>query len=117
MNLGWFCCFFAAGAILAMTRAARMIARIGAERLSVIAAGVFGLAIAGVGWLTQMTAAMIVASFTGLAFGALDVGMNNQAAYLERCARRPVTSSLHSMFSAGTLIAALNPFEGAVRGA
>lgn len=98
---------FAAGAIIAMSAAPRVIARLGAERLSVIAAGLFGLGIVGVGWLTQMATAMLLASLSGLVFGALDVAMNSQASYLERRARRPVMSSFHAMFSAGTLIGAL----------
>ncbi|MFC3570212.1 MFS transporter [Paracoccus simplex] len=98
---------FAAGAILAMTNAPAVIARIGAERLSVIAAGLFGLGIVGIGWVTQMAAAMVLASLAGLVFGALDVAMNSQASSLERRARRPVMSSFHAMFSAGTLIGAL----------
>lgn len=105
--LGLVLLFFAAGAILAMANAPRVIARIGAERLSVIAAGLFGLSIAGVGWITQMTIAMILASLAGAAFGTLDVAMNSQAAYLERRAGRPIMSFFHAMFSAGTLVAAL----------
>lgn len=111
--LGLVLLFFAAGAILAMTHAPRVIARIGAERLSIIAAGLFGLAIAGVGWITQMVVAMGVAS---LAFGALDVAMNSQASELERRARRPVMSFFHAMFSAGTLVAALAYAALAYRG-
>ena len=105
--LGVVLLFFAAGAIRAMTNAPRLIARIGAGRLSAIAAGLFGLGIAGVGWITQMAVATAVASLAGFTFGALDVAMNSQAAYLERRARRPVMSSFHAMFSAGTLLAAL----------
>lgn len=113
--LGLVLLFFAAGAILAMTNAPRVIARIGAERLSVIAAGLFGLCIAGVGWITQMAVAMILASLAGAAFGTLDVAMNSQAAGLERRARRPIMSSFHAMFSAGTLVAAL-AYAGLVHG-
>ncbi|WP_353429065.1 MFS transporter [Paracoccus denitrificans] len=107
---------FAAGAILAMTKAPPVIARIGAERLSVIVAGLFGLGIIGIGWVTQMAAAVILASLAGLVFGALDVAMNSQASYLERRARRPVMSSFHAMFSAGTLIGALTYAALAHRG-
>lgn len=98
---------FAAGALVAMTSAPRAIAHIGAARLSVIAVGLFGLGIVGVGWITRMNVAVMVACLSGLAFGALDVAMNSHAANLERRARRPIMSSFHAMFSAGTLIAAL----------
>lgn len=107
---------FAAGAILAMTNAPRFIARIGAERLAVIAAGMFGLCMAGVGWITQMNVAVILASLCGLTFGSLDVAMNTQAAHIERRAGRPIMSSFHAMFSAGTLIAALSYAALAHRG-
>lgn len=98
---------FAAGAIVAMTAAPRVMGRLGAERVSVIAVAVFGLGIACVGLVIQMVVALIVAAFAGLAFGALDVAMNSRAAYLERQSSRPIMSSFHAMFSGGTLIAAL----------
>lgn len=98
---------FAAGAILAMTNAPRMISRLGAERMAVISAGLFGLGILGVGFISRMTVAVIVAGLAGLAFGGLDVSMNDRASDLERRAGRPLMSSFHAMFSGGTLFAAL----------
>ncbi|TGN67202.1 MFS transporter [Paracoccus liaowanqingii] len=98
---------FAAGAILAMTNAPSLIRKIGAERMSVVAVGLFGCGIASIGLISHMVTAVIVAGLSGLSFGSLDVAMNSRAAYLERQAKRPIMSSFHAMFSAGTLLAAL----------
>ncbi len=98
---------FAAGAILAMTTIPRLMARLGAERVSIIAVALFGLGIACVALVAQLATALLVAGLAGLAFGALDVAMNSRAAHLERQASRPIMSSLHAMFSGGTLTAAL----------
>lgn len=98
---------FAACAILAMNRAPRMMARAGAERVSVISAGLFGMGIASVGLVTQIGMAMAVAGFCGLTFGTLDVTMNSRAAELEARAGRPIMSRFHAMFSGGTLLGAL----------
>lgn len=98
---------FAAGAIVAMTTIPRIMAKLGAERVSVIAVGIFGLGIACLGLVAHIATALLVAGLAGLAFGALDVAMNSRAAHLERQASRPIMSSLHAMFSGGTLMAAL----------
>ncbi|MBD9529494.1 MFS transporter [Paracoccus sp. PAR01] len=98
---------FAAGAILAMNRTPQMISRIGAERLAVLAVGLFGLGVALVAAAAQFGVAMLIAGFCGAAFGALDVSMNSHAADLEARAKRPIMSALHAMFSGGTLAGAM----------
>lgn len=98
---------FATGAIAAMTSAPRIITRVGAERVAIVAAGLFGLGIAGVGLVTRLPEALCIAMLTGICFGSLDVAMNSQAASVERRAGRPIMSSFHAVFSAGTLTAAL----------
>ncbi|MDT1064566.1 MFS transporter [Paracoccus sp. CPCC 101403] len=98
---------FAAGAILAMNRTPQMIARIGAARLATLAVGLFGMGIALVATAAQFGVAMVIAGLCGAAFGALDVSMNSHAADLEARAKRPIMSTLHAMFSGGTLAGAM----------
>jgi len=98
---------FAAGAILAMNRTPQMIARIGAARLAALAVGLFGMGIALVATAAQFGVAMVIAGLCGAAFGALDVSMNSHAADLEARAKRPIMSTLHAMFSGGTLAGAM----------
>lgn len=97
---------FAAGAIVAMNRVPRLMARIGAGRVSCLSAGLFGGGIAAVALAGQMAQAALVAGFCGVVFGALDVAMNSHAAQFEARAGRPVMSFFHAMFSAGTLLGA-----------
>lgn len=98
---------FAAGAILAMVNAPRLIRRFGAGRSAAVAAAVFGLAIMAVSLVHAMLTAGIVAVFGGMAFGTLDVTMNKEVAALEARAGRPIMSSFHAVFSLGTLLSAV----------
>ncbi len=97
---------FAAGAIPAMVRAPRLIARLGAERVAIAAAVLFGLGLASVGLASRMLVAALAATLCGVTFGTLDVAMNSRAAVLEAKATKPLMSSFHAMFSGGTLAAA-----------
>jgi len=90
-----------------MNRAPQMIARIGAARLAALAVGLFGMGIALVATAAQFGVAMVIAGLCGAAFGALDVSMNSHAADLEARAKRPIMSTLHAMFSGGTLAGAM----------
>jgi MFS family permease len=105
-QVGFVLLCFAAGALLAMSKAPRLIARIGAERASILATVLFGMSMACVGIATQMLVATLIAIMCGLSFGVLEVAMNKHAADLEARAGRPIMSSLHAMFSAGALCAA-----------
>ncbi|WP_240200199.1 MULTISPECIES: MFS transporter [Paracoccus] len=98
---------FAAGAILAMNMTPRFIARFGAQRISLVAAGLFGVGIGCVGLAMQIWTAAILAALCGMAFGTVDVAMNKHAAELEAQADRPIMSFFHAMFSGGTLAAAV----------
>lgn len=98
---------FAAGAVLAMTNAARVMVRFGAGRSAATAAILFGLGIIAVTQAEGMVSAALIATLIGISFGALDVTMNNEAASLERHAARPVMASLHAIFSLGTLASSM----------
>jgi predicted MFS family arabinose efflux permease len=98
---------FAAGAVLAMTNASRVILRFGAGRAAATAAALFGLGIIAVTLAGDMASAAVIATLIGVSFGTLDVTMNNEAASLERRAERPVMASLHAIFSLGTLLSSM----------
>ncbi|MBL4928761.1 MFS transporter [Tabrizicola sp. KVB23] len=99
---------FAAGAVLAMTNAARVMMRFGAGRSAATAAALFGLGIIAVTQAADMVSAALIAVLLGISFGALDVTMNSEAASLERHAARPVMASLHAIFSLGTLASSMS---------
>jgi MFS family permease len=99
---------FAAGAVLAMTNASRLIARFGAGRAAATAAGLFGLGIMSVTQAGSMATAAVIAACLGISFGTLDVTMNSEAASLERRAHRPIMASLHAIFSLGTLVSSMS---------
>lgn len=105
-ELGLMLLCFAAGAMLSMSNAPRMIKRLGALRLAVISGGLFGIVMTFVGLAQSMTIAIGLAVALGISFGTLDVTMNKAAASLEVAARRPMMSSFHAIFSIGTLVSA-----------
>lgn len=96
----------AAGALIAMPVAGRVVSRRGS-------ANVVRVAILSLGLLLVVPAAMpTVALLTlstfvlGLANGSLDVSMNVQGVEVERAAGRAIFSSMHAAFSAGGLVGA-----------
>jgi hypothetical protein len=106
-ELGVVLLFFAAGAVLLMTVAPRIIARFGAGASAAVAAVLFGFGVMAVGAAQDVFVAATTAMFAGATFGALDVCMNNEAALQERQAGRPIMASFHAIFSLGTLVSAL----------
>lgn len=96
----------AAGALIAMPVAGRIVSRRGSANVVRVAVGVLGLmlvlpaAMPSVALLTLSTFAL------GLANGSLDVSMNVQGVEVERAAGRAIFSSMHAAFSAGGLVGA-----------
>lgn len=96
----------AAGALIAMPIAGRIVSRRGSANVVRVAVGVLGLmlvlpaAMPTVALLTLSTFAL------GLANGSLDVSMNVQGVEVERAAGRAIFSSMHAAFSAGGLVGA-----------
>lgn len=106
-ELGLVLLCFAVGAIIAMTGASFLLARLGAGRVSVASALLFGLCVILVGQISGFAVATAIVFLCGLTFGTLDVAMNKATATIEARKGRPIMASYHAAFSAGTLVAAL----------
>jgi MFS family permease len=106
----------AAGALVSMPLTGALSVRLG-SRLTTIAAGV---ALFGTPWLLGAAPSLpwlVPALFVfGLAYGGLDVAMNDQAVTVERAVGRPVMSSFHAAFSAGALVGSLTGALAAATG-
>lgn len=96
----------AAGALIAMPTAGRLVSRHGSATVVRIAVAVLGL---GLVMPAAMPSVALLAASTfvlGLANGSLDVSMNVQGVEVERQAGRAIFSSMHAAFSAGGLVGA-----------
>lgn len=105
-ELGLVLLCFALGGIVMMLNVPRIVRRFGGAHLSTLAAGLFGAAVVVIGAVATLTGLMVIAVLAGVAFGALDVRMNSEAAEIENRLDKPIMSSLHAMFSVGGLAAA-----------
>ncbi|HEY6763002.1 MAG TPA: MFS transporter [Baekduia sp.] len=96
----------AAGALIAMPTAGRLVSRHGSAALIRIVVAVLGLGLV-VPAVMPSVALLAVATFVlGLANGTLDVSQNVQGVEVERRAGRAIFSSMHAAFSAGGLAGA-----------
>ena len=96
----------AAGALVAMPLAGTGVARWGSRRVTRALLVAFCLLAGGVGLAWSLWSLWLVLFCWGATVGALDVAMNSQGVRVERAYRRPVLSSFHAAFSAGTLLGA-----------
>ena len=96
----------AAGALVAMPLAGTGVARWGSRRVTRVLLVAFGLLAGAVGLAWSLWSLWLVLFCWGATVGGLDVAMNSQGVSVERAYRRPVLSSFHAAFSAGTLFGA-----------
>lgn len=96
----------AAGALIAMPTAGRLVSRHGSATVVRIAVVVLGALLVLPAIMPSL--ALVVAStfLVGLANGSLDVSQNAQGVEVERAAGRTIFSSMHAAFSFGGLIGA-----------
>ncbi|GHJ48245.1 MFS transporter [Catellatospora sp. TT07R-123] len=97
---------FAAGAILGMQTAGRLVDRVGAARLLVpvlLADGVLLVAPALAGNLALLVGALLV---FGTAHGLLNITMNAAAVEVQRAWQAPIMSSFHAVYSVGGFLGA-----------
>jgi fucose permease len=97
----------AAGALVALPAAGRLIARFGSRAVTSSAALVFCLAMPLPVLSSSLSALVAALVVLGACNGLLDVSMNAQAAAVERAAGRPIMSSFHALFSLGGVAGAL----------
>ncbi|MHC1478661.1 MFS transporter [Frateuria aurantia] len=94
------------GSLLAMPLSGHLISRFGSRRILLWAFVLTipclpMLALAGATWLLALALAVF-----GAALGTVAVGINDQAAEVERISARPWMSSFHAFFSGGALLGA-----------
>jgi len=106
VQLGAVLLALAAGAILAMPIAGRLIGKFGSRAMTTFAALLFPLLLP-LPLVSPNVAGLVAALFVlGAANGTLDVSMNAQGLAVERRSDRPIMSSLHALFSVGGLAGA-----------
>lgn len=107
----------AAGALVAMPVAGRMVTRYGSRAVTCTAAALYAatLALPAVApSLLLLLAALVV---NGAANGSLNVSMNAQASTVERAHGQPIMASFHALFSGGGLAGAASGGAIAAAGA
>ena len=96
----------AAGALVAMPIAGRLVARFGSRAVTTGAALVYAATLALPAVAPSLPLLIMALSVNGAANGSLNVSMNAQAALVERTHGRPIMSSFHALFSGGGLAGA-----------
>jgi MFS family permease len=96
----------AAGALIAMPVAGRLVSRHGSATVVRIAVAVLGLGLVAPAAMPSVALLALSTFVLGLANGSLDVSMNVQGVEVERVAGRAIFSSMHAAFSAGGLVGA-----------
>jgi fucose permease len=104
MSMAMLC--VAAGAVLALSRVGRWVARAGAGAALQVSGVVLALALAAIPWVPWFGVLLLVLLVFGMAMAAFDVAMNVQAADIERTDERPIMSTVHGMFSLGGMVGA-----------
>jgi MFS family permease len=100
-QLGLVLLAMAAGSVLALPVAGRLVGHFGSRAMT----GIAGLALCGALPLPLLSGSVLALSLSlallGAANGTLDVSMNAGALCVERLYRRPIISSFHAFFSLG----------------
>jgi len=96
----------AAGALIAMPTAGRLVSRHGSRAVVRLAVGLLGAGLVLPAVLPTLALVAVATFLLGLANGSLDVAMNAQGVEVERAAGRPILSSMHAGFSFGGLVGA-----------
>jgi MFS family permease len=106
----------AAGALVAMPLAGRLVARRGSGPVTVVGALAFAASLTLPGLAPSLATLTLALLVFGAANGTVDVAMNAQAATVERGYGRPIMSSFHALFSLGGLAGAAAGGAAASRG-
>ncbi len=96
----------AAGALLGMPLAGRVISRVGSRAPTRVALVAFAAMVAVVTAAPSLAVLLAAAFALGAFNGALDVSMNAQGVTVERRAGRPILASMHAAWSIGGLLGA-----------
>lgn len=96
----------AGGAVLAMKRVGRWVARAGSARALTLGGLAYAATLLAIPFAGQFYTLLAVLALFGMAMAAFDVAMNVQAAHVEVHLGRPVMSTMHGMFSVGGMAGA-----------
>ena len=97
----------AAGAVLCLALAGRLIAAFGARRVAACAAAVMCAALAALLQPVHYAALLALMVVFGAAVGLFDVAINTEGAFLEAALARKVMSLMHGLWSLGGMAGAL----------
>ncbi|MFG1863931.1 MFS transporter [Microbispora bryophytorum] len=95
------------GALLTMQLMRVVLARIGSRGVLRAAAPLCAASLVLVAFAPSFPALAVSAALFGMAFGAVDVGMNAQGSAVERAYGRPIMSGLHAGWCVGAISAGL----------
>ena len=96
----------AAGALVAMPVAGRMVTRYGSRVVTCAAAILYGGTLALPAVAPSLLLLLVALIVNGAANGSLNVSMNAQASTIERAHGQPIMASFHALFSGGGLAGA-----------
>jgi len=106
----------AAGALVAMPAAGRLVARVGGRPVTALGGMAYCLALPLPIVAPSLPALVAALALFGACNGAMDVAMNAQGVACEEGYGRPIMSSFHGLFSIGGLVGALASIALAARG-
>lgn len=92
------------GAMVSMQIARTVIGRVGSRRTLLVAGPGTAVLSAGLGLAPSYGWLLVASAAFGLVFGVLDMGMNTQAAMLERVAGRHLMNGAHAGWSIGSVV-------------
>jgi MFS family permease len=95
------------GALLTMQLMRVVLARIGSRGVLRAAAPLCAASLVLVAFAPSLPVLAVAAALFGMAFGAVDVGMNAQGSTVERAYGRPIMSSMHAGWCVGAISAGL----------
>ncbi|MBB2746694.1 UNVERIFIED_ORG: MFS family permease [Microbispora rosea subsp. rosea] len=95
------------GALLTMQLMRVVLARIGSRGVLRAAAPLCAVSLVLVAFAPSLPVLAVAAALFGMAFGAVDVGMNAQGSAVERAYGRPIMSGMHAGWCVGAISAGL----------
>ena len=117
-RLGFVLFVLAAGAIVMMLPAGKLIAKIGSRPVCALGAFLHALAIVSISLCQSVEVLLITVACYGAATACFDTAMNAYALEYEKCSNKSLLSAMHGMFSVGGMVGAflggsfLANFEG-----
>ena len=104
--LSWVLLALAVGAVLCLTQAGRVIARVGARAAALMSGVVMAAALAAVLVPSDYATLMALAAVLGAGIAQFDVAINAEGSELEAISGKKVMSGFHGMFSLGGMAGA-----------